>query len=369
MNRSCLLLVFATSVACGAESRSGGGVGDASGASGQGSGDADGGGTGDGGTGSDGGDDGGPTTGGDGQGDGDGDGDGDSGGGHCGDGLCFDVGGGSDPTGGGPDDGGGCGCRNVMDGIYLMSDRNEIWFYDPSANDFALLGSFTCLTTGRVNSMGIDRQGFAWVNFVTTQVYPSAAGLGEIWQLDLSDLSTCVDSGYQPTPNVFAQFGMAFATRTEHDTCDDLYLYENENGAYMRGANLGRITRGATTLDVIAAQNYPRAELTGTGDGRLFAFMDTGGDALLVELDKSSGAELNTTPLPGLETTNAFAFAFWGGDVYFFTESDQDPTHSMVTRLDLDGNAGGGLSVVHPTVPGRIGGAGVSTCASVIPPG
>ena len=43
------------------------------------------------------------------------------------------------------------------------------------------------------------------------------------------------------------------------------------------------------------------------------------------------------------EVTNAFAFAFWGGDVYFFTETFSGSGNSQVTRLDYDGNDGGGL--------------------------
>ena len=63
------------------------------------------------------------------------------------------------------------------------------------------------------------------------------------------------------------------------------------------------------------------------------------------------------------------AFGFWGGDVYFFTETTPLSGVSKVTRLDYDGNEGGGLSVYNPNTGIHIPGAGVSTCASYTPQG
>jgi hypothetical protein len=44
------------------------------------------------------------------------------------------------------------------------------------------------------------------------------------------------------------------------------------------------------------------------------------------------------------------------------------PQRSL-TRLDYDGNDGGGLSVYNANTGLHIPGAGVSTCASFVPPG
>ena len=76
---------------------------------------------------------------------------------------------------------------------------------------------------------------------------------------------------------------------------------------------------------------------------------------------------IETTSLAGLELTNAFAFAFWGGDFYFFTEYGGFPVTSRVTRLDHDGD--GTLTTVNTNAPIREVGAGVSTCAPIVPPG
>jgi hypothetical protein len=110
--------------------------------------------------------------------------------------------------------------------------------------------------------------------------------------------------------------------------------------------------------------DYDGGELSGTGDGRLFAFAGAS-PAKLVEYDKTDASVIDTLPLDTLELTNAFAFAFFGGDFYFFTEGAGFT--SQVTHIDYDDTQD--LEVVVPQAPIRIVGAGVSTCAPVIPPG
>ncbi|HEY8377426.1 MAG TPA: hypothetical protein VIK91_13110, partial [Nannocystis sp.] len=74
-------------------------------------------------------------------------------------------------------------------------------------------------------------------------------------------------------------------------------------------------------------------------------------------------------PLANLPLTNAFAFAFFGGDFYFFTEGP-NPNFSKVTHLDYDDSDGDGqqqLTTINNNAPIRIVGAGVSTCAPFLP--
>ncbi len=284
----------------------------------------------------------------------------------------FDVG--SDDSGSGDDGGqsnqpGDCNCLGVMDGIYLLSASNRLWFFNPQSNAFSELGPFICPAFGmRVNSMAIDRSGYAWVNYFSAPLGGGPPSNGGLFAVDLQTLQ-CQNLGYQPGANDFKKLGMAFATDGPNDTCDDLYGYESHTTVGPENGRLGEFIGVPPQLSVLAAGNYPNAELSGTGDGRLFAFANTGGDAALVEYDKATGAEVTVTPLPGLTTSLAYAFAFWGGDVFFFTMLDDNTPQSKVTRLDLDGNAGGGLSTVVAKAPDLFIGAGVSTCASFTPPG
>ena len=85
--------------------------------------------------------------------------------------------------------------------------------------------------------------------------------------------------------------------------------------------------------------------------------------------DKATGAVVSTFPLNNLPLTNAFAFSFFGGDFYFFTEG-ANPQFSKVTHLDYDDSDMNGkqdLTTINMQAPIRIVGAGVSTCAPFAP--
>ena len=168
---------------------------------------------------------------------------------------------------------------------------------------------------------------------------------------------------------------MAFVSKSAEDQCDQLYgqHWNGVAGMFTEGPNFGKLgvfDPVQLFMSTIGSTNYNGAELTGTGDGRIYAF---GGvpDSKLIQFDKMTAKEIEVVPFPGFPLTNAFAFAFWGGDFYFFTNSVPDGigTTSKVTRLDYDKSEGGGLSTVNANAPILIVGAGVSTCAPVLPPG
>jgi hypothetical protein len=107
-----------------------------------------------------------------------------------------------------------------------------------------------------------------------------------------------------------------------------------------------------TVLGMVAAT---AAELTGTGDGKLFAFT-SGNPSNLIQYDKTDASVIESIPL-NLPNNGAFAFAHWNGDFYFFTSAGGNST---VTKYDYTGNQM--LSMVG-NAPLVVVGAGVSTCA------
>lgn len=258
-------------------------------------------------------------------------------------------------------EGSDCECAPKSDLVYLLSDTAELWLFDPAALEFTKLGSFDCGVDPTTFSMGVARDGTAWIMF-----QPG----GDIFLVDVNDANTCVPSGWQPNQFGYNLFGMGFASN-EVAGCDQLYLHSFDGGSWAEGENVGmlaRVDRETMAAMPIAPIDYNGGELSGTGDGRLFAFAGAG-DAKLVEYDRSTGEELAITALPGLQLTYAFAFAFWGGDFFFFTESGGIGTPSRVTWLDHDQSEGGGSTTVVAEAPLRVVGAGVSTCAPVTPPG
>ncbi|MCH9686107.1 MAG: hypothetical protein K0V04_32040 [Deltaproteobacteria bacterium] len=281
---------------------------------------------------------------------------------------------GTNPTGGNGGDGGQCACQDVDDGIYVLDNAGfapAVWFFDPPANTFTQVGTIGCdAPAGWVaNSMAIDRQGYAWLNY-----YEQLTQSARIYRAPLADLSQCEDTGYVNPGGTWWLLGMGYAVVNADSSCDQLYIYRSDR--YLEypnfgpgGAELGQFNEATDAVDLIGATDYPVGELTGTGDGRLFTFAPVNANlAVLVNLDKATGGELEHTDLDGLDITNAFAFAFWGGDVYFFTETSPGSGVSQVTRLDYDGNEGGGLAVYNANTGLHIPGAGVSTCASFTPP-
>lgn len=250
-----------------------------------------------------------------------------------------------------------CPCVADNDDIYVLSDAGQIWSFDPRTEDFKFITDVDCGGMTETFSMGVSRKGRAWVQYFT----------GDLYTVDLKDPgSACKDPGFVDHNPLFPTFGMAFVANSEADPCDKLYAHSgiapdvvgNDVGA------LGVIDPKTLELTEVARIDYGWGELTGTGDGRLFAFEGTS-PTILNQYDKDTGAVIDSWPLPGLASPNAFAFAYWGGYFYFFTEPEFPTGHSIVSKFDFYDLDGGGmaLSTIVDEAPIRIVGAGVSTCA------
>jgi hypothetical protein len=245
------------------------------------------------------------------------------------------------------------------DGIFVLSKTAELWKYLPGDNKFELLGAIDCGVPPSTFSMGVDRQGYAWVQFSDL----------EIRKVDVTNVADCTDPGFVPMQDGIENFGMAFVSNSADDKCDQ--IYGNHYNGVAQGDKVSEFfSVDPLTLDLVqlGKSDYGLAEVTGTGDGRAFLF--AGPDpAELVEVDKASGATLSVTPLPGVKTGGGFAFAFFAGDFYFFTDAMSDGK-SEVTHIDYDDSDKNGkqdLTVVLQNAPLRVVGAGVSTCAPLIP--
>jgi hypothetical protein len=243
-----------------------------------------------------------------------------------------------------------CDCADNTDLIYVMSDNGQLYSFDPVNNQFALITNNLGCPQNQAFSMSVDRNGLAHVMFQNDDIYT----------IDVNNPNMCIDPMYQPGQLGFNKFGMGFVSNDQFDPCDKLYAHSwNGMGGFTEGMNAGRLGRmdpETLTMEEIGFINYNGGELTGTGDGRLFAF--AGNPAKLVEYDKDTAMVLDTQQL-NMNLTNAFAFAFYGGDFFMFTEG-QNPQFSKVTHYDYDDTLA--LTTVVMQAPIRIVGAGVSTC-------
>jgi hypothetical protein len=198
--------------------------------------------------------------------------------------------------------------------IYTVSDDEEIWSFDPSDNSFSFVRNLLCTGAEQPFSMAVDHRGQAWVLSASTNL---------IFTLDLNASDGCDVSPYTPYQTNFDLFGMAFS-RSDNDSCAPLYVHSfSGQGTFSEGpaaGSLAVIDPVSGVLTNLSTIDYDGGELAGSGDGRLFAFAGVS-PAKLIEYDKSSGQTLSTLPLNGVSKTNASAFAFFAGDIYFFTEA------------------------------------------------
>ena len=206
--------------------------------------------------------------------------------------------------------------------------------------------------------MAVDRLGFAWIQF---------SG-GQLRKVAVSDLAMCSDPGFLPNQQGINNFGMAFVSNSAFDKCDRIFgaQYNGIDGPMV--ADFFSIDPVNQALMKLGKADFGSAEVTGTGDGRAFLFAP-GVLSKLVEVDRTNGKTLSVVPLPGVVAGGGWAFAFFAGDFYFFTDGQSDGT-SEVTHIDYDDSDNNGLQdikVVLNNVPLKIVGAGVSTCAPTLP--
>jgi hypothetical protein len=264
------------------------------------------------------------------------------------------------------DSGSAGNCSEAAQLAYVLSDSNELYSFRPNRREFTRIGRLRCPTSAQPNSMAIDRDAVAWVNYVTNDIFDSA---GAIYRVSTADAS-CTSAAPIPLPNGWFRLGMGFSTASADDVSETLFVTATGDALTGASVGLGRIDPRALTGMPIGpftgALRGQNAELTGTGDGRLYGFFTTT-PVQVAQIDKTSGAILDTRPLPGVETPQAWAFSFWGGDFYLYTApSASTGRGTNVTRYRP---SDGSIDVAYMRDIGfRVVGAGVSTCAPIAPP-
>jgi hypothetical protein len=172
--------------------------------------------------------------------------------------------------------------------------------------------------------------------------------------------------------------GMGFSSDAPGSSNETLYISDNSGpggdcmsaspGPGCMGLGLGKLDLSTMKLTQIGsgytdlAAGY-NAELTGTGDAKLYGFFTTNPGSY-GPIDKAMGTTSSPppTPIPAVNaSTGGYAFSFFGGDFYFYTA----PTDmTIVTHLET----ATGKTTVSAPLTFTIVGAGVSTCAPVRPP-
>jgi hypothetical protein len=233
--------------------------------------------------------------------------------------------------------------------IYLVTEQNELFSFFPPDLSFKFIGNLVCPVLGSATpfSMAVDRRGVAYVLYSDGTLYRVSTAT-----------AACTATTFTPNQNGFDTFGMGFASDFG-GPAERLYVSDNDFDGQLLG--LGFIDTTTFSLSSIGSfgTTIRRSELTGTGDGRLFAYWPdnlAGGGSHLTELNKATGQVVAQTDLPIGDRNDAFAFAFWGGDFWIFTSAGGTTDVSRFRPTD-------GTTTMPAKHPSTVVGAGVSTCA------
>jgi hypothetical protein len=242
--------------------------------------------------------------------------------------------------------------------IYLVTSANRLMSFYPPTEEFTTIGNLSCPTEepgATPFSMAVDHTGVAYVLF----------GDGELLRVSTAT-GACKRTGFVSGQHGYGQtFGMGYS-QDNSGMGETLYVASDGD------SGLATIDTTDFTLHVIGAFSPPvdGAELTGTGAGDLFGFYATSAsticgversscpDSAIGQIDKATGEITNQSVLKGVAQGDAWAFAFWGGDFYTFTDPEARGA-TVVTRFSP---RDGSVATV-ATLSGRVVGAGVSTCA------
>lgn len=250
--------------------------------------------------------------------------------------------------------GGNAACPEETQYVYVVTAGEELFKFDPPSLTFASIGHINCPNAGMGTpySMSVDRKGKAWVVFNN----------GKLFNVD-TKTAACAGTAFSPGQYGFMTFGMGFSSNAVGSAEETLFITQSDLSASVTGL---------AWIDLNAMQVHPvggydslsaRAEMTGTGDARLFGAFE-GQPYVVAEIDKSNAKILSKAPQnvinypPG---SSNFAFAFWGGDFWLFVGPG---TSTDVFQYKPQA----GTTTKVTSVSYQIVGAGVSTCAPIKPP-
>jgi hypothetical protein len=235
--------------------------------------------------------------------------------------------------------------------IYTLTSDEHIYSFDPPSSTFTHVGPLSCPSppNTRPNSMGVDRKGTAYVSYDD----------GSLYRVSTAN-AACAATTFVPGQDGWGKYGMGFSGITNGPR-ETLYVAEANYNTPSKG--LATIDTMSYAFNLVGPFSTPlgdAVELTGTGDGRLYGFFlaNPGPGGFLAEIDKSNAAILSMTGLPIGSSSASFAFAFWGGDFYFFIASSSTSPTTVTRYRPSDKSLVDVAMLSSPVV-----GAGVSTCA------
>jgi hypothetical protein len=246
-------------------------------------------------------------------------------------------------------------CNDATRLIYVITDQSALVSFKPETATFSQVGLIACPSGGATpTSMAVDRNGTAWVRYYD----------GSLYKVD-TKTAACQPTNFVSGQLGFLQFGMGYSTDGVGTSRETLFLSDSLGGKGLATLDTGtlKVSQIGTFDGAVAGRS---AELTGTGDGRLYGLFTTS-PVTIAEIDKSSGRIKSTAEVADTFSGAAWAFSFYGGDFYVYTAPNagglpKDQLGSKVTRYRPSDKS---TTVIKAALNFRIVGAGVSTCAPI----
>jgi hypothetical protein len=152
---------------------------------------------------------------------------------------------------------------------------------------------------------------------------------------------------------------MGFVTDGSNAQTEKLYLAMNDDSHMLGTLDIAQSPPRWKAVGTLAIKSENSPELTGTGEGKLFAYVAQPAPGFVQEIDRTTGKLLGTRrDLAAASGENqGWAFALYAGVFYIFATIDGDSAIHSIRRKT------GEYALVRDKLPWRIVGAGVSTCA------
>lgn len=252
---------------------------------------------------------------------------------------------------------------DVADSIFLLDVDAGLHRLDPDTLAVESLGQLVCPGAFLAMALTIDREGLLWAMMVDEQGYRG------IYTIDPDTLACDATAFVDPIAENIGVNTLAFVADAPGSDAESLYVGANVGGSFDFSIplSLGRVDLATMEMEIVGTADlvptgyYQIADLTGTGDSRLFGFF-AGDTPAIAELDESTGALVSYDVLE-VGVGSPWAFAQWAGRLWLFspgTPGSQVRAYDPVTQTLEPLSDGIGIAVV---------GAAVSTCAPFEPEG
>jgi len=241
-------------------------------------------------------------------------------------------------------------CGATTDYIFALDEAGTLYQFVPSTLAFTSVGAIGCSAfepSSTVNTMAVDGQNIAWVEYED----------GNVYKVDTATLQ-CYPTGFNPASVANAGWGSSFVDDTAGSAAETFYIAVSNSLETINTTTLAVSNVAAFSGITLSATDVP--ELTGTSSAELYGFFP-GTTWVLGNINRTTGVITGPIDLTIIGTTittpGNWAFASWGNDFWFFVGGG---TSTDVFHY----SAATAMTTLATTSTAIIVGASVSPCAS-----